>query len=451
MHSSRTSEDGNYLYSAREIGGSAANGPSPGDVRVYDVSNPASPLLVNRVTMNDLGLNAVTPHNPVVRGNKLYVSWYQAGLQLFDISQPATLNRIGQYDTYQAAFSETEFLESLSPGTEPWDIVCGKANLQNVVPTGYEGLWAVYPFLGEDRILIGDLKEGLMIVDVTRATEPNKNSVSDFDGDGKTDIASYQPSSGVWQVERSSDGQVYGLGFGSSGDIPISGDFDGDRKIDHGVFRPNGGQWWIFGSSAGVMMNQWGMSSDIPVPADYDADGKTDLAVWRPSDGVWYILQSTLGFKYHQWGMAGDKPVAGDFDGDGKSDAAVWRPSTGVWWVIPSTSSIPVAVQWGMAGDKPVFGDFTGDGRSDFAVYRPNGGTWYVMNADLSAYNFYQFGLESDIPVPADYDGDGKTDIAVYRPADRTWWKLSSLDQSVTTKQFGGAGDFPTAASVNPQ
>ncbi|MEQ1765652.1 MAG: hypothetical protein ABL984_21165, partial [Pyrinomonadaceae bacterium] len=62
MHSSWTSENGNYLYSAREVTNS--NGASPGDVRVYDVSNPATPLLVNRVTMADLGLNAVTPHNP---------------------------------------------------------------------------------------------------------------------------------------------------------------------------------------------------------------------------------------------------------------------------------------------------------------------------------------------------------------------------------------------------
>ncbi|MCV4754023.1 selenium-binding family protein, partial [Escherichia coli] len=76
MHSSWTSEDGRYLYSAREVTNS--NGPSPGDVRVYDISNPATPLLVNRMSMSDLSLNAVTPHNPVVMGNKLYISWYQA-------------------------------------------------------------------------------------------------------------------------------------------------------------------------------------------------------------------------------------------------------------------------------------------------------------------------------------------------------------------------------------
>ena len=82
MHSSWSSEDGNYLYSARETN----NGT--GDIRVYNIANPAVPLLVRSISMAELGLNAITPHNPVVFGNYLYVSWYQAGVQVFDISTP---------------------------------------------------------------------------------------------------------------------------------------------------------------------------------------------------------------------------------------------------------------------------------------------------------------------------------------------------------------------------
>ncbi len=87
MHSSWTSEDGNYLYSCRET----ANGNA--DLRTYNISNPAQPLLVNKLGMNDLGLNATSPHNPVVMGNFLYVSWYEAGMQVFDISNPAAPRR----------------------------------------------------------------------------------------------------------------------------------------------------------------------------------------------------------------------------------------------------------------------------------------------------------------------------------------------------------------------
>ena len=106
MHSSWTSEDGNYLYSAREE--TDSNGPSPGDIRVYDITNPAQPLLVKKISMSDLGINAVTPHNPVVMGNKLYVSWYQAGTQVFDISDPVNPMKIGEYDTYLPEYTPTE-------------------------------------------------------------------------------------------------------------------------------------------------------------------------------------------------------------------------------------------------------------------------------------------------------------------------------------------------------
>ncbi len=98
MHSSWSSEDGNYLYSCRETDNGNA------DLRTYDISNPAQPLLVNRQSMNDLGLDAVSPHNPVVMGNYLYVSWYQAGLQVFDLTNPAVPVRIAQFDTYPTQF-----------------------------------------------------------------------------------------------------------------------------------------------------------------------------------------------------------------------------------------------------------------------------------------------------------------------------------------------------------
>lgn len=451
MHSGWTSEDGRYLYSAREIGGSAANGSNPGDVRVYDVQNPATPLLVNRVTMSDLGLNAVTPHNPVVKGNKLYVSWYQAGLQLFDITNPSSLTRVGQYDTYQSAFADTSLPKSLAASGEAWDLICGGVNFQNSVPTDFEGLWAVYPFLGEDKVLLADLAEGLLIVDVTKANATPTNVVSDFDGDKKTDLASFTPDNGVWTVEQSSDSRITGIPWGARTDILVPADYDGDGKTDQAIFRPATGQWWIYGSVWGVRGVEWGTGGDVPVPADYDADGKTDVAVWRPSTGMWYLLQSTLGFKAFWWGTTNDKPLTGDYDGDGKADITVYRPSDGVWYVLPSSSSIPMFVNWGSSSDLPLYGDFIGDDRSDFAVYRPSTGIWYVLDADLLNYKIVNWGLAGDVPVPADYDGDAKADFAIFRPSDNGWWKLSSIDGAVAGRRFGGPGDVLTTGTINPR
>jgi hypothetical protein len=443
-HSSWTNENGEYLYSAREF--------SNGDLRVYDVRNPAVPLLVKTVRAVDLNINAITPHNPVVMGNRLYVAWYQAGTQVFDISDPANPLRVGQYDTYPTEFAPTEDELRTIATADPWDMICGTSNIAAALPTSYSGNWAVYPFLGHDRVLLGDLANGLFVVDASRVIENSKNVVSDFDGDSKTDFSVFRPATGDWTVEKSSDGSLSTLNWGSPGDIITPGDYDGDGKTDNSIFRPSTGTWWFVMSSNGSRPAiQFGLNGDVPVPADYDADGKTDIAVWRPSNGVWYINQSTLGIRYAQWGSSGDKVFTGDYEGDGKADLVVWRPSNGVWYILQSSSSIPLYNAFGTNGDKPLFADFDGDARSDLAVFRPSTGVWYRINSSNGAFNAYQFGIAEDIPVPADYDGDGKCDITVVRPSSNVWYRLNSGNGSFTVREFGTAGDQPSPSSVQPQ
>ncbi|HEY8562723.1 MAG TPA: FG-GAP-like repeat-containing protein [Pyrinomonadaceae bacterium] len=446
MHSSWTSEDGNYLYSARET----SNGT--GDVRVYNITNPAAPTLVNSLTMNNLNLNAVTPHNPVVKGNRLYVSWYQAGVQIFDISNPAQPKRIGQYDTYQPQFAPGEAARG-SLSEEPWDIMCGAANLQNALPNTYDGNWAVYPFLGENKVLAGDLTYGLLVLDATKAAAPPKNYVSDFDGDGKTDFAVYTPANGRWKIEQSTDQSYSETPFGVAEDKLVTGDYDGDGKADLAIFRPSTGHWWVRRSSdpSFFSVTLFGTSEDVPVEADYDADGKTDLAVFRPSTGVWYIQQSTLGLRITRWGMQGDQAFAGDYEGDGKADLAIFRPSTGVWYVLQSSSTIPMILQWGLSTDKPVSGDFDGDGKADFAVYRPSEGMWYILNSNGLTVSYVRFGAEEDMPIPADYDGDGRADVMVFRPSNSAWYLLNSSNSAFSARVFGETGDRPSPTSYQPQ
>ena len=442
-HSTWTSEDGNYLYSCRET--------FDGDVRVYDVRNPAQPLLVKSIKAGDLGLNAVTPHNPVVMGNKLYVAWYQAGMQVFDISNPTDPRRIGQYDTFQPAFAPTAEEKQALKNAEPWDLICGSPNFQNsAIPSSYDGDWAVYPFLGENKVLAGDLTNGLLILDVTQAAAPSRNSVSDFDGDGKTDFSVYTPSTGTWKIETSGISAYSENRFGLNEDKIVTGDYDGDGKSDLAVYRPSSGVWYVLGSTSGFRANQFGISEDIPVEADYDADGKTDIAVYRPSTNVWYIAQSTLGIRIQKWGSPADKAFTGDYEGDGKADLTIYRPSNGTWYILQSSSSIPIIAQWGISTDKPVSADFDGDGKSDLAVYRPSEGNWYVLNSGTGAVSVYRFGLAEDTPIPADYDGDGKADIAVFRPSENVWYRLNSSNGAFSARIYGQNGDVPSPTSVQP-
>jgi choice-of-anchor B domain-containing protein len=127
-HSSWASTDGNLLVSAREI----ANG----DVRLYDISDPSNPVLLSTITAASLGISAHSPHNVIIDGDRLYISWYQAGLQVLDISDPNNPTRIGYYDTFPGAVS------------------------------GFDGNWGVYPFLGDDRVLLSDMDGGLFVIAV---------------------------------------------------------------------------------------------------------------------------------------------------------------------------------------------------------------------------------------------------------------------------------------------
>ncbi|MEX2213887.1 MAG: choice-of-anchor B family protein, partial [Phycisphaeraceae bacterium] len=130
-HSNWVTDDGNILVSAQEA--------TDGSVTIWDISNLASPQLLATMTAGSLGISAFSPHNPMIAGDLLYVAWYQAGVQVIDISNPASPVLLGSYDTY--------------PGSN----------------SGFNGNWGVYAGLGPDRILASDIDSGLFILSVAEA------------------------------------------------------------------------------------------------------------------------------------------------------------------------------------------------------------------------------------------------------------------------------------------
>ena len=270
-----------------------------------------------------------------------------------------------------------------------------------------------------------------------------QTSTVDFDGDGYTDRAFWNPSTGVWRyyTDDTQNNQVnFQWGSGALGDVPVPNDYDGDGRTDYAVFRKSDGNWWIFRSSDQQTFTlKFGINEDKPVPADYDGDGKADIAVYRPSEGNWYVWSSQTNQPYAlHFGLAGDKPVPTDYDGDGKADIAVYRPSEGVWYRLNSSDNSFFAVQFGIADDKPVPADYDGDGKANIAVFR--NGTWYVLKNNYSTSVFY-WGSANDIPF---FGSSYESAAFVYR---RTTSSIYLLRWSA---DFGGDyTQYSTGSSFN--
>lgn len=91
-------------------------------------------------------------------------------------------------------------------------------------------------------------------------------------------------------------------------------DFDGDGKEEIAVWRLRDGNWYFIRSSDGtVVPYPGGTAGDIQIPGDHELDGRTDIAVWRLSDGNWYFICSSDGsVVLPQWGAGreNDCPIS---------------------------------------------------------------------------------------------------------------------------------------------
>ncbi|MEL6810805.1 MAG: choice-of-anchor B family protein [Bacteroidota bacterium] len=91
-HQGDISSDGNYLYINDEL----SNNPNP-DISVWDISDVSNPVRVSDFS------DSATTHNLYVIDDYAYVSYYTAGLRIFDISDPSQLVLADEYDTNPAS------------------------------------------------------------------------------------------------------------------------------------------------------------------------------------------------------------------------------------------------------------------------------------------------------------------------------------------------------------
>ncbi|MCB9169743.1 MAG: choice-of-anchor B family protein [Flavobacteriales bacterium] len=108
------------------------------DLKLFDVSDPGDIQFIDTIGV-DWAPTSI-PHNPLINGNMLHVSYYYDGYWLWDVSDPSNSQVIGYYDTYTG-------------------------------PNGnsYKGAWGVYPFLPSGHVLVSDMQGGLFVFDIDQA------------------------------------------------------------------------------------------------------------------------------------------------------------------------------------------------------------------------------------------------------------------------------------------
>jgi len=128
-HSGWWTEDKQYVFIQDEL--DERDRGLPTTLRTFSIADLRSPTFAGQWT----GETNAIDHNGFVRGNRYYMSNYSRGLTILDITNPASPQTIGRFDTYPAS--------------------------DNV---GFPGAWGTYPFLPSGNVLISDIDSGLYVV-----------------------------------------------------------------------------------------------------------------------------------------------------------------------------------------------------------------------------------------------------------------------------------------------
>jgi hypothetical protein len=309
----------------------------------------------------------------------------------------------------------------------------------------------------------------------------------DFDGDGRRDIGYWEPpktlsGSGTFTALLSSEsfstaaGNIMSLQFGGVGDIPIPGDWNGDGRTDFAVFQPGGGinrndptsttAYWRSCPTASTATSTscaappapiaWGTRSDTPqLGMEMDGAAGNEMSFYRPSTGTWYyrnVAATFSGSKAIGTDDANVVTMPGLYDCDLLSDLAIYEPGTATFKLLRSESSWSTAsitthtldsgfIPHGAPGDASDFRDtalvmagatrkvmcpagqfVVNRKRRTFSLFTPADGTWHTLWNPLGASSSVQscaYGDGArDQPLPGlDANDDMTSDFGLFRPS----------------------------------
>jgi hypothetical protein len=221
----------------------------------------------------------------------------------------------------------------------------------------------------------------------------------DFDGDGKADLATFSRQSATWVIYVSGrSGSSFKFGTPGSS-LPIIGNFEGPGATQYGVYDLvdfNGaptGVWTVTTPSSGTKQYGFGTTGDVPLTGDFDGVGHDELAVYRPSTGQFLVFVPANGAQAASIHVVATLqpnqiPVPGRYDdlyyfSNGlpyKTEAAVYDPNSGAFTIArPAGSFFPNQAVF-QPGDIPAPADYAGVGWTLPAVYRSSTGQFLVKS-----------------------------------------------------------------------
>jgi hypothetical protein len=222
-------------------------------VHFFDISDLNNPFLVS----SWVGPTRAVDHNGFTRGSKYYMSNYERGVTVLDISDPLVPVESGFFDTYPSSNN-----------------------------SGFNGTWGVYPYLPSGVILASDIQGGLYVLrDDTLSASDNAVAFA------QTDISFNEGDSGSIQVNKQGNGAMsvdYHALFGSAGNadfqvdtgtltwsandtapksIPVSITLDTSDELDEIFFvrlsNPSNGNLDIQGTTAFVTIEGTGVMRGV--------------------------------------------------------------------------------------------------------------------------------------------------------------------------------------------
>jgi choice-of-anchor B domain-containing protein len=180
-HSSWLSEDGETLVFCDETHGRKVKAIDATDLTNLSVSQ--NNLFYSN--LEDADPITSIAHNPVIKGDYAYISYYHDGIQVFDISDRNNVFRVAYYDTYP----------------------------DNSGYGGYAGNWGIYPLFDSGKIIVSDDIYGLFVLEFSgplpvglktfTATQQDDDAV-------RLDWATTQEqNSQSFEIQRSLDGEEF--------------------------------------------------------------------------------------------------------------------------------------------------------------------------------------------------------------------------------------------------